>query len=182
MALTEKLKKPKTRRQLLAMLESEIEHIRKRGNWLTATEDQRRDLISDQAFDDALAIIRKVADATMQEAVAYLKSKPPSFETIAYLAHVAPIEAISRQAKAAQNKRKGIRSSPYADDHANWLETARCSLPEKGTTATRRRAAVKAILETGTHASRRTVSAFVAAKWTEIAGRCAKADGWNLSV
>lgn len=130
MALTEKPKKPKTKRQLLTMLEREIERIRKRGNWLTATEDQRRELISDEAFDHALEIFQKVADATKQEAVAYLKSKPPSFETIAFLACVAPLAAKSEQAFAAQKQRTGVRKSRYVSEHESWHNAALAELRE----------------------------------------------------
>lgn len=74
-------------------------------NMLTATEDQRQAQRSDEAFDHALQIIWKMTDATLQEAVAYLKSKPPSFETIAVLACLSPLAAKYEQAIAAAAKK-----------------------------------------------------------------------------
>ncbi len=136
----------------------------------------------DASFNHALEIIRmwRVVP-TLQDAVAYLRSKPPSFETIIVLASLAPLVSKTEQTVAAQKQRKGSRTSRYAAQHDKWMIAARAStLNCDLTKASRQRAAVKAIMAAGTRASRRTVSAFVTTHWAEIEGHRAKVDRWNM--
>lgn len=167
--------------RMLEDLEFLIDLERQRGNWLTATDEQRRNLIFDAQYHHALEIFRNVPEMTMQDAVAFLKAKPPCLETIATLTCLAPIVSRSEQGNAAQKLRKGLRESRYASEHAAWMKAAPEGTPN-GTKSSRQRAAVEAIKETGTRASRRTIAAFVKENWHEISSASSRADRRNLSV